>query len=66
MVEPAARRVLTGHVGDFREIVKNSALPTMHGEADVGVVTTFLLDPLNPQVGEPNGDPDETELARAD
>ena len=66
MVEPAARRVLRGNVGDFREIAKTVLCLQRKGEWDEGVVTKFLSDPPISQLGEPNGDHDETESARAD
>ena len=60
------RRVLRGNEGDFWKIAKTVLCFQRIGEPDVGVVTTFLSDPPIPQVGEPNGQPQETELARAD
>ena len=66
MDEPAARRVLMGGVGDFKEIAKTILCLQRFEQPAVGVVTTFLSDPLIPHVGDANGQPQETELARAD
>ena len=63
---PAARRVLRGNVGDFRKIVKLVLCLQRIGQPDVGLVPTFLSDPPIQHVGEANGQPEETELARAD
>ena len=65
MVEPMVRRS-RAQVNDLGDLAKTILCLQRLGAEDVGVVTSFLLDAPFSQVGEADGEPVDTELARAD